>query len=684
MILPLIISLSPCVLAQDMNDEPSIEKQQSSESLSKLSKIENKKESNSIGDKNDGTSKDDKAKEETSESLEVKSPNQGDFSDSERKIDKNEENKKIIGPTLRTQEYGNLTEEQRTFAGKATISFQYADGEKVQGLNLSGVFKRGSTNDKDTVEGTQMGSWPSTVHSTVTLKKVTEGDNGIYFTEFPSVVLSRPNVVIPVDDQQAAPNDILAYGEIIRISQLEISNVPNEGYLITGSALKYRVQSIADYRYNTSEYFYQSSVYMGSSNDLSFTWDADKKIYFSALDETAKIKLPWKLYNSLGTSEAYFPVWASAIRNIPKREYPLETAPRASMVVTCGTQEGEMTVTFQNSNFIERYVDRNGTEITPPIGKNQANNVPAVAGTTYTGNFPDDYEKGILTYKYDGWHSTFYRNIAEIPGGLKSGNPSMNVVNQGGKPINGVYHLSAKLVEQYIDVTGASLDDGSFDKKIYFDNYEFNPKFNGNPDMKKVVDSDRYLYKGYLLEDEKISELKVGTPSITISQNRKIKYVYERVQPELRLKTIPTGFSFDGVLKKGKVIISSSTSKSNQISVLNTLGTKDSWNLFAELNWKGGGLGSDSRILTTSSGSIKETDLFGKISSIPSELIDTKKNLKISTVPSIIMKGTGGNKDFEGVYATDLGSISLEIDDGSKIPSNSYSGSINWNLACIP
>ena len=680
MILSLMLSLSPFVLAQDTNDESSSEDIQSSSSSSNISKIW---KSDLIVENTEVTTEE-STEEVASDNMEVNGSNKENFTDDE-KLSDTEEGQGFIGPIIRAKKYGDLSNLQRLYSGRATFLFQYADKERVRGLKMDGVFNVGSTMNADDIEGKQMYSWNTDIKSRVTFKLEDKNDNGIQYVDFPGVTLARPNVVIPEDGQSAGADDILAYGEIAKLNQLVIMNVPNDDYVIIGSDLIYRVETIADYRYDPSKYFYQSSVYTGSANDLSFVWQSGSNKYISTLAGVAKIKMPWQLYHSSGgVSTAYFPVWATGIRNIPKKEYPLEEAPRASMAVTYGTQEGEVIVTLQNSNFIERYVNRNGDNIAPPNGKIQANKIPAIAGTTYTGDFPEDYENGNLTYRYNGWHSTFYKSIAEIPGGLKSGNPSMKVVNQGGKPINGVYNLTAKVSEEYVDDTGASLNKGSFDQKSYFDNYSSNPKFNGNPDQKKSVGSDRYLYKGYLLDDENMNDLKEGIPSINVSQNRKIKYVYERIQPTFELKTIPTGISVNGVLKEGKVTIPSSSSGSNQISVTNTLGTNSGWNLYAELEWQSGELGSASRIVTTSSGSVQETDLFGTTVTVPTGVIDTEHNLKIGTIPSLVMLGNSGVQSYEGTYTTDLGTFSLEIDDGSKVSARSYSGNINWNLANVP
>lgn len=666
--LPLVISLNASVYAQDTDDEPLTEEQQGANSSSTISKKEQAEEAASSVEKSDEVQ------------TEATSDNQKTNESDQEKSDF----QTFIGP-IQPRTYGELTEAQRTFSGAATIIFQYVDGEKVRGLQLQGVFSKGSTTDENDVNNKQIASWSTTPYATVPFQNENSTDAGKYLVNFPSAVLSRPNVIILANGQTLNPGEISNYGEVAKLSQLEIMNLPNEGYTMALSGLQYQVSARADFRYNPDNNFFQSALTNGNNNELNFSWDSTQNKYISDVNTVGNVSLPWQFHQTDGgTQNAYFPVWTTAIRNLPAKDYPNETAPQASLVAISGIQNGAVTVTLKNGFFIERYVNQNGDQISAPPGKIQGNRVGAADGFKYSNNFPSDYDWKKLTYVYLGWHSTFYKKTSDIPGGLKTGTPNMWSYNQGGKPINGVYKLTARANEQHVDNTGAPLANHTLDKSTDFDNYSENPVFTGNPDRRKTVGQKQYIYKGYFLDNENIDQLKTGNPSVTMNQSHKIYYVYEPFQPELAIKSIPSAISLNGVLKKGKVTIPSSSSTTNQISVTNTLGTTNGWNLYAQLEWQDGELGSTSRIVTTSSGLIEERDLFGATTSIAPEVIATEQKLKIGTSPSLVLLGNSTGYSFEGTYTTDLGTLSLEIDDGSKVAAQSYSGTINWNLASVP
>lgn len=682
-IISIMIFLSSGVFAQDVNNKLSIEDQQGPNSISNNTDIENGKKSQSKAEKTDESITE--ANEETSS--EATSDERGtreiDKENSAVSAKEKDEQKSFIGP-VQPRIYGELTEGQRTFNGEANIIFQYKDGERVRGLQIQGAFSKGSTTSEDDVENKQIASWDTIPFATIPFENKTAGDSGEYSISFPSTVLSRPNVIIPTTGDSPDPGDILNYGEVARLNQIKIINLPNEGYTMSLSGLQYHIQTRADYRYNPETLMTTSFIENGSNNELSFSWNSSENSFVSDINGSGTVRLPWQLYQPDNPENAYFPVWTTAIRNFPVKDYPEETAPKASLVLIYGIQDGAVTVTLKNDLYIERYVNKSGEKIPVPPGRLQDNKVGAADGFKYSCDFPKEYDWGNLTYVYQGWHSTFYKRSDDIPGGLKSGTPNIVSTYKGGKPINGVYKLTARVYEQYIDTNGNEFGASKLNQTTDFDNYSDNPRFDGNPEKRMTIGNSQYIYKGYIYDKEDLSQLKTGNPSFIVNRSRKVKYVYEKFEPKLEIKKVPAEKSFDGVLEKGKIIIPTPSLGSCQISVTNTLGTNNGWDLYAELEWQGDGIGSASKIVTTSSGNIGKMDIFGTTTSVPVGVVNSEKNLTIGTTPIVIMTGKSGGDPYEGIYTTDLGIMSLEIDDGSKVSAKSYSGSINWNLASVP
>ncbi|OQO48710.1 hypothetical protein BH736_13070 [Enterococcus hirae] len=67
----------------------------------------------------------------------------------------------------------------------------------------------------------------------------------------------------------------------------------------------------------------------------------------------------------------------------------------------------------------------------------------------------------------------------------------------------------------------------------------------------------------------------------------------------------------------------------------------------------------------------------------PKTIGATKENAVINSSQQVIMTGNQGNV-FSGTYDMDLGTVSLEIPDASRISQGQSTGSITWNLAQTP
>ncbi|MDO7798982.1 BspA family leucine-rich repeat surface protein [Enterococcus avium] len=149
------------------------------------------------------------------------------------------------------------------------------------------------------------------------------------------------------------------------------------------------------------------------------------------------------------------------------------------------------------------------------------------------------------------------------------------------------------------------------------------------------------------------------------------------------LVQVPTAKAFNGNLSKGLVTIPSSGT-TNEVGVLDESSDTKGWTLTARLIWSGTAPNSTTALRTTSSGTTNEISPTGSTSVAPSGLITTGGNLSITTTPGTVMIGNDGVQQFEGTYVTDLGTISLELADGSAVIAQAYSGNVQWDLAIAP
>lgn len=160
--------------------------------------------------------------------------------------------------------------------------------------------------------------------------------------------------------------------------------------------------------------------------------------------------------------------------------------------------------------------------------------------------------------------------------------------------------------------------------------------------------------------------------------------IYEAKWNSFGLVQVPTAKTFSGSLNKGTVNIPASGT-SNKLGVLdessdNTAG----WKLYAQLVWTNAP-NTTTKISTQSTGSVDEISPSGSTSLAPAGLVTTDTNLEINTAANVVMEGNKGHQAFNGTYVTELGTMILELSEGSHVATGqTYNGAINWNLTLVP
>lgn len=152
------------------------------------------------------------------------------------------------------------------------------------------------------------------------------------------------------------------------------------------------------------------------------------------------------------------------------------------------------------------------------------------------------------------------------------------------------------------------------------------------------------------------------------------------------LSYIPYQFDFGTTDLTGKssvdVNATPQSGKTFNVGVKNTTHTTQGWTLSAQL--KGALATYGAKVKTTVSANSSKVNNNGTLQALPtSNMITVNNNAQISSVSSTIMTGNRGNV-FAGTYDLNLGTVSLNIPDTSKVPSGAAAGSITWNLAQTP
>lgn len=152
------------------------------------------------------------------------------------------------------------------------------------------------------------------------------------------------------------------------------------------------------------------------------------------------------------------------------------------------------------------------------------------------------------------------------------------------------------------------------------------------------------------------------------------------------LSYIPYQFDFGTTDLTGKssidVTATPQSGKTFNVGVKNTTHTTQGWTLSALL--KGDLATYGAKVNTTISANSSKVNNNGTLQALPtSNMITVKDNAQITSTSFPIMTGNNGNV-FAGTYDLDLGKVSLNIPDASKIPSGTASGTITWNLAQTP
>ncbi|EON3045121.1 WxL domain-containing protein [Enterococcus hirae] len=152
------------------------------------------------------------------------------------------------------------------------------------------------------------------------------------------------------------------------------------------------------------------------------------------------------------------------------------------------------------------------------------------------------------------------------------------------------------------------------------------------------------------------------------------------------LSYIPYQFDFGTTDLTGKSSIevpaTPQSGKSFNVGVKNTTHTTQGWTLSASLTGDLATYGA--QVKTTVSASSAKVNNNGVLEELPTNnMITVKDNAEISSTDNVIMTGNDGNV-FAGTYDLNLGNVSLNIPDTSKVPSGDATGTITWNLAQTP
>ncbi|EMF0396296.1 hypothetical protein GVK96_13665 [Enterococcus hirae] len=117
------------------------------------------------------------------------------------------------------------------------------------------------------------------------------------------------------------------------------------------------------------------------------------------------------------------------------------------------------------------------------------------------------------------------------------------------------------------------------------------------------------------------------------------------------------------------------------VGVKDTLHNSQGWTLSAQFT---GQLANEGATIGTTTNKAQVYDASGHLQDLSNpSMIDVVSNAAINSSQQVIMTGNQGNV-FSGTYDMNLGTVSLEIPDASRISQGQATGSITWNLAQTP
>lgn len=148
---------------------------------------------------------------------------------------------------------------------------------------------------------------------------------------------------------------------------------------------------------------------------------------------------------------------------------------------------------------------------------------------------------------------------------------------------------------------------------------------------------------------------------------------------------LPSQFDFGSVTLTGKTSLNvQATSQGNKtfnVGIKNTTHKNTGWTLTAQLT---GALASyGAKVTTTTSASSATVNNNGTLTALPAGMITVPQNAQITSTSSPIMTGNDGHV-FAGTYDLNLGNVSLNIPDTTKVPAGQATGQVNWNLTQTP
>ncbi|OZS41200.1 hypothetical protein DF186_10675 [Enterococcus hirae] len=148
---------------------------------------------------------------------------------------------------------------------------------------------------------------------------------------------------------------------------------------------------------------------------------------------------------------------------------------------------------------------------------------------------------------------------------------------------------------------------------------------------------------------------------------------------------LPSQFSFGSITLTGQntvnVPATTQANKTFNVGIKNTTHRSTGWTLRAQLTGDLANYGA--KVTTTTSASSAKLNNNGNLTTLPNGMITVTQNAQITSTPSTIMTGNNGHV-FAGTYDLNLGSVSLNIPDTTKVPAGQATGQVNWNLTQTP
>lgn len=149
---------------------------------------------------------------------------------------------------------------------------------------------------------------------------------------------------------------------------------------------------------------------------------------------------------------------------------------------------------------------------------------------------------------------------------------------------------------------------------------------------------------------------------------------------------LPSQFNFGSVTLTGQntlnVPATTQANKTFNVGIKNTTHTSTGWTLRAQLTGTLANYGA--KVTTTTSANSAKLNNNGTLAALPnSGMITVTPNAQITSTASTIMTGNDGHV-FAGTYDLNLGNVSLNIPDTTKVPAGQATGQVNWNLTQTP